>query len=53
MKASNKEARRWFLQSVDDYQFVKWVYRVAAGLRTPVSRKKLCVIYRLQKKRSS
>ena len=27
MKASNKEARRWFLQSVDDYQFVKWVLR--------------------------
>jgi len=27
MKASNKEAQRWFLQSVDDYQFVKWVLR--------------------------
>lgn len=27
MKTSNKEARRWFLQSVDDYQFVKWVLR--------------------------
>ncbi len=27
MKASSKEALRWFLQSVDDYQFVKWVLK--------------------------
>ncbi len=27
MKASSKEALRCFLQSVDDYQFVKWVLK--------------------------